>query len=105
MVRPRSVGSSTVDDLAAESKRADLLASVGAGVLGAGLALVLAEYLSAYTVPLLIVGLVSHAWGMYAKHRLGLRAGQLPQRWMEWLYWGCWIALGVTALWIAVRGR
>ena len=88
MIRASSSESSTVDNQRAELKRADLLASVRAGVLGAGLALVLTDYLRAYAVPLLIVGLVSHAWGMYAKHRLELREGQLPERWMGWLCTG-----------------
>ena len=86
-----------------ELKRADLLSTIGAGVLGAGLALLLANDLRSYAVPLLAIGLVSHAWGMYMKHRLELRAGAPPMRWAEWLYWGCWIALVLMALWIAVR--
>ena len=56
-------------------KRAELTSAVGAGVLGGGLALLLAQYLAPYTVPLLVVGSLLHAWGMVDRHRLDRAAG------------------------------
>ena len=40
-------------------KRAELLSSLGAGVLGAGVALLLANLLTPYAIPILLLGLIS----------------------------------------------
>jgi hypothetical protein len=85
-------------------KRADVLSGVGAAVLGAGLALLFARRLERYAVPLLLLGLLSHGWGMYAKHRLELAEGLELPRWAAWLYWGCWVLLVGAGLYIALGG-
>ena len=58
----------------AKSKRAELLSSVGAGVLGAGIALLLAKALAPYAVAILLIGLGAHAYGMFEKHQLERQA-------------------------------
>ena len=88
---------------AGQLKRADLLSAVGAGVLGGGLALVFARALGPYAVPLLVAGLVAHAVGMFAKHRLERRGAAQRLRWAEALYWLCWAALAALAVVIAYR--
>ncbi len=45
-------------------KQAELLTTASAGVLGAGIALVFADQLRTFAYPLLILGIVAHAWGM-----------------------------------------
>jgi hypothetical protein len=82
-------------------KLAELTSGVGAGVLGGGLALLLAPYLTAYAVPLVLVGALVHGWGMLDYHRLDRATGAEPVWWAEALYWVCWIALLVLALYIA----
>lgn len=84
-------------------KRAELLSSVGAGVLGAGLALLLAEALAPYAVAILLVGLCAHAGGMFEKHRRERQAQSARLWWAEGLYWSCWFALAALAVVIAVR--
>ena len=74
-------------------KRAETTSSVGAGVLGAGLALLFVAWLQPYTVPILLAGLVMHAWGMYDKHRLEACTAAPRVWWAELLYWGCWASL------------
>ena len=83
-------------------KRAELVSGIGSGLLGAGLALLFASSLVRYAVPLLLAGLLSHAWGMYAKHRLELAEGMEPPRWAAWLYGLCWILLVALGLFIAL---
>lgn len=85
-------------------KRAEVLSGVGAGVLGAGLALLFAHALAPYAVPLLLVGLLSHGWGMYAKHRLEAAEGVGVPRWAAWLYGACWVLLVLLGLYIALAG-
>jgi hypothetical protein len=85
-------------------KRAEVLSGVGAGVLGAGLALLFAHALAPYALPLLLVGLLSHAWGMYAKHRLEAAEGVGVPRWATWLYGACWVLLVLLGLYIALAG-
>ena len=81
-------------------KYADLTTGVGAGVLGGGIALLLAQYLSAHAIPLLLVGTLLHGWGMFDRHRLDRQAGTDALRWAEALYWLCWVALLALALYI-----
>lgn len=83
-------------------KRAELLGSAGAVVLGAGVGLLFARFLIPYTIPLLITGLLTHAWGMFDKHRLEKASAGVRLWWEESLYWGCWIALLILAIYIAL---
>ena len=88
----------------ARLKRAETTSAIGAGVLGAGIALLFASVLKSYTVPILVLGLVMHSWGMYDKHRLEANAGAVRVWWVEALYWGCWVALvGLLVYVIATR--
>jgi hypothetical protein len=81
-------------------KRAYLASSLGAGVLGGGLALLLAVALRRYAVPILLLGLLVHGWGMLDARRLERRAGDVPVWWAEAFYWFCWAALAGLALWV-----
>jgi len=83
-------------------KQAELAASLGAGVLGAGLALLAPPWLRSYALLLLLVGLVVHVAGMTLKYRLERR--QAPPAWWErLLFWLCWVGLAGLGLWIAVE--
>ena len=99
MKAPRSGGDSA---LARRLKRAETTSAVGAGILGGGVALLFAELLKSYGLPLLLLGLVMHAWGMYDRHRLEASAGEGRVWWAEALYWGCWIALIAFAIYVGV---
>jgi hypothetical protein len=61
------------------SKSAELTSTVGAGFLGAGLALLLRERLGAFAVPTLVGGLVAHTLGMYLKHQWEKAESPLPR--------------------------
>ena len=87
----------------ARMKKADLLSSLGAGVLGAGIALLLPEQLVPYTIPILLLGLISHSVGMFQKHGLEQQAAPVRVWWTEALYWFCWLALGVLLIFIVIR--
>jgi hypothetical protein len=87
----------------ARIKRAELLSSVGAGVLGAGIALLLANMLARYAIPILLLGLISHAGGMFQKHGLEQQSESIRVRWADALYWLCWLALAALLLFIVVR--
>ena len=64
-------------------KRAEVLSSVGAGVLGGGLALLLAQVLAPYAIPILLIGLLGHAFGMFLKHQLEQKGTAARIWWME----------------------
>jgi hypothetical protein len=92
----------TVNQKTSRLKRAELLSGVGAVVLGTGLGLLFSRFLSPYTTPLILIGLLTHAWGMFDKHRLESASAGVRIWWAEVLYWICWGALFVLALYIAV---
>jgi hypothetical protein len=87
----------------ARIKKAELLSSIGAGVLGAGIALLLANLLAPYAVPILLLGLISHAAGMFQKHGLEQQGEVVRVWWVEVLYWFCWLGLAALLLFVIVR--
>ena len=91
-----------VGGTSARLKRAETTSAFGAGILGAGIALLLARWVQPFAVPLLFLGLVMHAWGMYDKHRLEAASDSARIWWVEALYWGCWIALVALGIYVVV---
>lgn len=83
----------------AAAKRAELASGLGAIVLGAGLALVLPEWLRRYALPLMVGGALVHGVGMTLKYRLESRDGP-PLWWERALFWGCWACLAGLGVWI-----
>lgn len=76
---------------ASRLKMAELTSTVGAGVLGVGIGILLASVARGLVLPLIAIGLVLHLWGMIDKHRM---EGGTPQpTWSVATYWLCWIAL------------
>ena len=47
---------------------------------------------------MVVLGLVTHAWGMYDKHRLESSTGASRLWWAEMLYWLCWVTLAAFVL-------
>lgn len=82
-------------------KLAELTSSVGAGILGGGLGVLAAGYLDGLGVPILVLGLLLHTWGMRDKH--ALEAGRSQPAWSVALYWICWVALAGFALYAMAR--
>lgn len=81
---------------------AELTSSVGAGVLGFGLGLLLGQRLPGSGIPVLAVGLGLHLWGMLDKHRL--ESGAVVERWWsKAAYWGCWILLAGLIAFLIMR--
>lgn len=83
-------------------KRADLISVTGAAIAGAAVGAWLATPLRPWAALLLIVGLLSHAVGMTARHRLDRSSGPLPRVWIA-LYAVCWIAIATTLVGLVVR--
>ena len=70
-----------------------MFGSIGAGVLGAGLALLFGQSLAAFAVPFLAVGGIVHGLAMYQRHRLDALTGTMVPQWTQWAYLLCWILL------------
>jgi hypothetical protein len=83
------------------AKGAELASGLGAIVLGAGLALMLPQWLRNHAMLLLAVGVAVHGLGMTLKYRLETREGR-PLWWERALFWLCWACLAVLAIWLAV---
>ncbi len=84
-------------------KQAELLTKASAGVLGAGIALVFADQLRTFAYPLLILGIVAHAWGMYEKHTIDSATPAQRSAWHTVVYWSCWAALMALVVYVAWR--
>ena len=74
-----------------------LLSTIGAIVAGLGLGAILQPWLGSAAVAVIIVGL--------AVHGLGMAGGRRVQRTRleNYLYWGCWVALGGLAAFLLGR--
>jgi Mn2+/Fe2+ NRAMP family transporter len=81
-------------------KRLDLLSGLGAGVLGAGIALSFAYRLESYAVPILLVGLIAHGWAMFAKGRLERQAQIERPKWTVVAEWACWLLLAALGIYL-----
>ena len=81
-------------------RAAEIASGLGAIVLGAGLALVLPNWLRGYALPLLVAGVLVHGAGMTLKYRFESRDGP-PLWWERALFWSCWGCLGALGLWLA----
>ncbi len=90
-------------ELVSRIKKAELLSSIGAGVLGGGIALLLAKFLTPYAIPILLIGLISHAAGMSRKHGLEGQNQSVRLGWAEALYWFCWLALAALPILLLIR--
>ena len=78
-------------------KRADLLSLTGAVVAGMAAGAWFADAIRPMFLPVLIAGVLAHAVGMTALHRLDRQAGPLPTVW-QWLYNLCWIVIAALAV-------
>jgi len=88
---------------ASRVRKAELLSSLGAGILGAGIALLLPNQLAPYAIPILLIGLISHAVGMSRKHGMEQQGEPVRIWWADVLYWLCWLTLAALLLFIVIR--
>ena len=77
-------------------KVADLTSGIGAVVLGVGAGAFFAERLAPAAAVIAIVGVILHGFGMWDKHRLESRADAGSDRWVQALYWVCWLSLAAV---------
>jgi hypothetical protein len=83
---------------------AELSSAVGAGVIGVGLGALLASSLRGLAIPIVLAGLLMHAWGMTDKHRIENARGELRPWWSTLLYWVCWLGLAALTIVVIARG-
>lgn len=89
-------------DIRRRVKRADLTSGTGALILGIGLGALVPRAVGAYAVPILVVGILLHGWGMLDKHRLESRQAIERVWWVELLYWLCWASLFILVAYVLV---
>lgn len=85
-------------------KRAELIAGLGAVVLGIGIGALPALRLQRHAIVFLLSGVAIHGWGMFEKRRLDNRTNAAQPWWSEALYWICWLLLGALMVY-ALRIR
>ena len=80
---------------------AELLSSVGAAVVGAGVGALTPDRVRSLALPALLVGVLLHVVGMSAKHRL--QAGEPRASWVVAAYWLCLALLAALFTWAVGR--
>ena len=83
-------------------KVAELTSGVGALVLGIGLGALFAPWVHPAAIGVTTVGLVTHAFGMWDKHRLDGQTSESDFAWTTLFYWICWVGLVGIVLWLIV---
>ena len=78
-------------------KLAELSSIFGASVIGFGLGLLFANYVQQYAVLIILVGIMMHGLGMYKTH------SKKEERWINLLYWICWLILIGLAILVFTR--
>lgn len=74
-------------------KLAELTSSIGAGVLGLGLGVHFGDHLKSFSFAIIVIGIFSHAVGMFDKHKLESHANSVTPFWTKFLYWICWASM------------
>lgn len=83
---------------------AELTASIGAGILGAGIGILLEKYLGPIALMLIALGGTMHGFGMWEMRRMERTSGFSRRPvWSLALYWICWLALVGLGLYILFR--
>jgi len=78
-----------------------LASGLGAGILGAGVGVYLAQYLGSYAGPLITIGLAVQIWGVLESLNLD---ANVPRIWSaEVLYWVFWVVLVVIGALVLSR--
>jgi hypothetical protein len=102
MMKPAD-GIESRDVITRRLRFAELSSSLGAGVTGFGLGVLASSYVVGLGVPILVSGLLLHAWGMLDKHRIETKHGAARVWWSTLLYWICWAVLAIIVVFIVRR--
>jgi hypothetical protein len=89
--------------IARRLRLAELSSGLGAGVLGFGIGVLVSSYVAGLGVPILVAGLLLHAWGMLDKHRIETTQGAARVWWSTLLYWICWATLAAIVVYVGWR--
>ena len=82
---------------------AELTSGVGALVLGVGLGALFPRWFAPAAGVIVLAGVVTHAFGMWDKHRLEGQADSATEPWVAALYWVCWLLLAGVVAFLFVR--
>jgi hypothetical protein len=85
-------------------KQADLMSALGAGALGAGVGAMFANWLAAFALVAVLIGIAIHGWAMFEKRRLEDISGEPRVPWEMVMYWSCWLVLALLVGSIIYRG-
>jgi hypothetical protein len=84
------------------SQLAELTSGVGALVLGVGLGALFVRWVGPAAGVVTLAGVVVHAFGMWAKHRLEEQTSTSRNSLVTGLYWVCWLLLAGVLLYLIV---
>ena len=84
-------------------KLAELTSGIGALVLGIGLGGLFARWITPLAATVVVTGAISHAFGMWDKHRIEAGSGAERDTWVAALYWVCWLMLAGVIVFLFIR--
>ncbi len=77
--------------------------SLGAGILGLGLGVLLGQWVDTWTPFLIAGGLFLHGWGMYKIHYSGHSSWSKLPGWLKISVGVCWLILAGLLGWLLVK--
>lgn len=77
--------------------------SLGSGILGLGLGVLLSRWIGAWTLYLIAAGLFIHGWGMYKLHYSGNASWSKLPGWLKMSVGVCWLVLAGLLAWLLVK--
>jgi hypothetical protein len=77
--------------------------SLGAGILGLGLGILVSRWLGAWTPFLIAAGLFIHGWGMYKLYYRGNSTWANLPGWLKISVGVCWLVLAGLLGWLLVK--
>ena len=86
-------------------KHAELIAGLGAVILGMGIGAMPILHLENRAAWFVVAGAILHGWGMFDKRRLEKQADVPPPTWSTATYWLCWLLLAALVMYTFLHLR
>ena len=82
----------------------ELLSGLGAGLIGMSIGVKFSQQLRKVLISIFILGVLAHSAGMFATKQLDKAGGEVSPL-MMWLYYACWMFLGLLLVYFIYASK